>query len=177
MNRRTGTTPAAGANVMPSREQLEQQAAEIGAQLDALRQQQELQEQQERQRRAHAGQEYDQQAAASYSRRELDDAVALARAQFDDSLAETALVRTLADWVVALQRRRDAVYEHVSRLNRLGRPTEGVDYPPAELGPVQDVVAAAVQRLVTARIDGERAALAAQRETAITAATETQETR
>ncbi len=175
MNRKT-TAPTV-TDTLPSREQIEQQAAELAAQIAAY-QQQDLQEEQERQlRRTQAEHEFDQQRAANYSRRELDAEVARARAEFDDSLAETALVRTLADWAVALQRRRDAVYEHVSRLNRLGRPTEGVDYPPAELGPVQDVIAAAVQQLVTERVGAERAALAAQRETAITTATETQETR
>ncbi len=98
---------------MPSREQLERQAAEVGAQLDAL-----------------AGR-----------------------------------LRT------ALQRRRTAIHEHLSVLNRLGRPTDGADYPSADLGPAEDHIAAAVQRLVAERTDADAADLAVRREAAITTET------
>ncbi len=153
---------------MPTRDGLEQQAAHVAAQLDALRQQQERQEREERQRRAQAEAEYDQQAVAAFSRAALDNEVARARAQFDEALANTPLVRSLADYLYALQRRRTATYEHASALTRLGLPgVAGHDLPPAEIGPVQDVIAAAVQRLVTARTDADAAALAARREAAI----------
>ncbi len=171
MNRKTTTV-----ETLPTREELEQQAAAVAAQLDALRQQQERQEQQERQRRAHAEAEYDRQAAAAFSRAQLDNEVAQAREQFDEALANTPLVQALSDYLTALQRRRTATYEHGNVLNRLGLPgIAGHDLPRAELGPIEDHVAAAVQKLVTARIDAERAALAAQRETAITE--KTKETR
>ncbi len=165
--RKTATMPTT--DPMPTREDLERQAAEVGAQLDAIRQQQERQEQQERQRRAHAEQAYDQEQITAFSRAALDNEVAQARAQFDEALASTPLVRALADYLTALQRRRTATYEHASALTRLGLPgIAGHDLPRAELGPVEDLIAAAVQRIVTERIDADAAALAAQRETAIT---------
>ncbi len=163
---------------MPTREQLEQQAAELSAKLDVLRQQQDQREQQERQRRAQAEAEYDRQAVANYSRRELDAEVAQARIAFDAALASTPLVTALADYLTALQRRRTATYEHGSALNRLGQPgPAGHDLPRAELGPVEDIVAAAVQRIVTARTDADAAKAAADREAVITTATETEKPR
>ncbi len=167
MNRKTTTV-----ETLPTREQLEQQAAAVAAQLDVLRQQQEQQDQQERQRRAHAEAEYDQQQAAAFSRAALDNEVAQARAQFDEALASTPLVQALSDWATALQRRRNAVYEHASALTRLGQPSiPGHDLPPAEIGPVEDVIAAAVRRIVAARTDADAAALAARRENDINAKT------
>ncbi len=154
---------------MPTREQIEQQAAELAAQLDAYRQQDAREEQERQQRRAQAEHEYDQQQAAGYSRSALDAQVARARAEFDQQLADTPLVQALADWAVALQRRRNAVYEYSNALMRLGLPgVPGHDLPPAELGPVEDLVAAAVRRIVTERTDADAAALAAQREAAMT---------
>ncbi len=167
MNRKT--TASTVTETLPAREQLERQAAEVAAQLDALRQQQERQEQLERQRRAQAEREFDQQQVATFSRAQLDDEVAQARAQFDEALAGAPLVRALADWATALQRRRTATYEHGSALTRLGLPgIAGHDLPRAELGPVEDLIAAAVRRIVTERTDADAAALAAQREAAIT---------
>ncbi len=171
---RKATAPAV-TDALPTREDLERQAAEVGAQLDALRQQEMQREQEEQHRRAQAERAYDVQQAGAYSRTALDAEVAQARAAFDQQLADTPLVQALVDRAVALQRRRNAVYEHVSALNRLGRPTEGVDYPPADIGPVQDIVAAAVQRLVAARTDADAMSFAAHREAAITAVTEAQE--
>ncbi len=75
----------------------------------------------------------------------------------------------MADYAYALQRRRTATYEHASALTRLGLPAPaGHDLPRAELGPAEDVIASAVQRIVTARTDADAAELAAQRENAIT---------
>ncbi len=174
--RKATTMPTA--DPMPTREQLEQQAAELSAKLDVLRQQQDQREQQERQRRAQAEHEYDQQAVAAFSRAQLDNEVAQARAQFDAAVAGTPLVQALADYLYALQRRRTATYENGSARTRLGLPAPaGHDLPRAELGAVEDIIAAAVRHLVTARTDADAAALAAKREVAITAATETQEPR
>ncbi len=170
MNPRKTTAPTV-TDALPTREDLERQAAEVGAQLNALRQQEMQSEQEQQRRRAQAEHEFDRQQAAAWSRKALDAEVAQARAAFDAALAGNALVRALADWATALQRRRNAVYDHVFALNRLGRPAEGVDYPPADIGPVQDVIAAAVQRIVTERTDADAAALAAQREAAIDTAT------
>ncbi len=162
---------------LPRREDLERQAAEVEAQLDAFRQQDMQREQEEQRRRAQAEQEYDRQQIATFSRAALDSEVANARTAFDVALADTPLVRALADYLTALQRRRTATYEHASVLTRLGLPgIAGHDLPPAELGPVEDLIAAAVRRIVTERTDADAAALAAQRETAITTATETRET-
>ncbi len=176
MTRRTATMPTT--DPMLTREDLERQAAQVAAQLDALRQEQAQQEQQERQRRAQAEQEYDREQIANYSRVALDNEVAQARAQFDEALANTPLVRSLADYLYAQQRRRTATYEHASALTRLGQPgIPGHDLPRAELGPVEDIIAAAVQRIVTARTDADAAKAAADREAAITTATETEKTR
>ncbi len=176
MNRKT-TAPTV-TDALPTREDLERQAAQVAAQLDALRQQQERQEQQERQRRAHAEQEYDQEQVAAFSRAALNNEVAQARAEFDEALANTPLVRALADYLTALQRRRTATYEHASALTRLGLPgVAGHDLPRAELGPVEDLIAAAVQRIVTERTDADAAALVARRETAITEKTKETRTR
>ncbi len=169
------TTAPAVTEALPSREELERQAAEVGAQLDALRHQDAQREQEEQHRRAQAERAYDRQQAAGFSRAALDAEVARAHAAFDAALAKTPLVIALADYLTALQRRRSAVYEHLSVLNRLGHPTEGASIPPAELGPVQDIVAAAVQRLVAARTDADAMSFAAHREAAITAVTEAQE--
>ncbi len=173
MNRKTTTV-----ETLPTREQIEQQAAELAAQIDAYRQQDAREEQERQRRRAEAEREYDQQAVAIFSHAALTDDVARARAQFDAALADTPVVRALADYMTALQRRRALTYEYSSALNRLGLPdVPGHALPRAELGPVENLIAAAVQRLVAERIDEERAALAAQRETAITTATETEKTR
>ncbi len=118
MTRKAATMPTT--DPMPTREDLERQAAEVGAQLDALRQQDAREEQERQQRRAQAEREFDQQQAANYSRRELDAEVTQARAAFDSALADTPLVRTLANYMTALQRRRNSVYAHLDRLNRLG---------------------------------------------------------
>ncbi len=172
------TTAPTVTDALPTREDLERQAAEVAEQLAALRQQQEQQEQQERQRRAQAEAEYDQQAVAAFSRAALDNEVAQAREQFDEALARTPVVAAMADYLYALQRRRTATYEHGSALTRLGQPgIPGHDLPRAELGPVEDLIAAAVQRIVAARTAADAAKAAADREAAITTATETEKTR
>ncbi len=177
MNPRKTTAPTV-TDPLPTREDLERQAAEVGAQLDAIRQQQELQEQQERQRRAHAEQAYDQEQITAFSRAALDNEVAQAREQFDEALARTPVVAAMADYLYALQRRRTATYEYGSARTRLGQPgPAGHDLPRAELGAVQDIVAAAAQQIVTARTDADAAKAAADREAAITTATETEKTR
>ncbi len=134
MNPRKTTAPTV-TDALPTREDLERQAAQVAEQLAALRQQQ---EQQEQQRRARAEQEYDREQIANYSRAALDNKVAQARAQFDEALANTPLVRALADYLYAQQRRRTATYEHASALTRLGQPgIPGHDLPRANSAPLR----------------------------------------
>ncbi|MDP9460494.1 MAG: hypothetical protein M3Q22_09670 [Actinomycetota bacterium] len=160
-----------------TREQLEAEAADLVARLDAIRQEEARRQQEEAQRFAQAEQEWDQQAAAAYDREALDAEVAQAEQAFRDALAETPLVRAMADYLAVLQRRRTAVFDHQSTLGRLGRetrwnPADPSQYPTAELGPVQEYVATTVQRLVADQLASEHLDRDRQREQFIAGRTE-----
>ncbi|MDP9458998.1 MAG: hypothetical protein M3Q22_01685 [Actinomycetota bacterium] len=161
-----------------TREQLEAEAADLAARLDAIRQEEFRRQQEEAQRLAQAEQDWDRQAAAGYDRKALDAEAARAEQAFRDAIATTPLVQAMAAYLTALQRRRTAVSEHYSTLDRLGHdtsrwnPADPSQYPTAELGPVQDYVTAAVQRLVTEQLDGELLDRDRQRQQFITARTE-----
>ncbi len=118
-----------------TREQLEAEAADLAARLDAIRQEEARRQQEEAQRLAQAEQDWDQQAVAAYSREALDAEVAQAEQAFRDALAETPLVRAMAGYLAVLQRRRTAVYNHQSTLGRLDRETR---WSPADPKPVPD---------------------------------------
>jgi hypothetical protein len=156
-----------------TREQIEQQAAELAAQVEAFREQDRQRQEEEQRRRAAAERACDEQFAADYSRQELDTAVDRARAAFQEALAENPLVLALADYLTAMQRARTLTYEYAATLGRLGRGDRAPaahSYPIAELGPVEDYIASAVARLVAERVDAETAERTSQRQAAIDAA-------
>ena len=157
----------------PTREQIEQQAAELAAQVEAFREQDRQRQEQEWQRRAQADHDYDEQLVANYSRRELDADVDQARVAFGEALAENPLILALADYMTAMQRARTATYDYANALGRIGqgnRVPPPHSYPIAELGPVEDYIASTVARLVAERMDAETAEQASQRQAAIDAA-------
>jgi hypothetical protein len=151
----------------PTREQIEQQAAELAAQVDAFRQQDYQQQEEEWQRRAQAQEEFDRQLVASYSANKVEDDVQSARKALDAALATDPLVIALADYSAALRRRARLAFEASSADTRLGGPGFRQPPGPTELvGGLDEYVLRTAERLATEQVDAEMAELLARRDAA-----------
>lgn len=147
----------------PTADQLADEADRIAARLAEIRQQEADREAEQFRRRAEAERRFDEEFVAGFSRAPLDAAVDAARAEFDAAVAELPIVRALADYTAAQQLRRTAVFDHVSARSRLGEHVNYAALPSVEVNPVQDIVTAAVDRIVGERIAAMQADLHARR--------------
>ncbi|WP_100501836.1 hypothetical protein [Geodermatophilus chilensis] len=158
----------------PTSDQLAAEAERIAARLTEIREQEAQRQQQQAQRRADAERQFDEELVAGYDRKALDAEVDAARATFDAAVADLPIVKALADYTAAQQLRRTRVYEHLSALSRLGHDVDYRALPTVDVAPVQDVVTAAVARIVGDRTATEVNDLHARRAAAgDTAAEET----
>lgn len=150
----------------PTREQIEQQAAELAAQVDAFRQQDEQRAEEEWNRRLEAQREFDRQLVAAHSDARLETEVSQARSALDTALAESPWVIALADYLSALRRRSHAAFEDNSARSRLGLPTGPTYTGATEIVGVDEYVIRAAERMAAERIEAEQAELHARREAA-----------
>lgn len=151
---------------MPTREQIEQEADAAATRAAQLRQALAEQDQAALDRRLEAQRAWDEQHVAGFSRAAVEAEVDRAKAALDAALAENPLVLALADYLHALRRRSHDVFEHMSALGRLGRPTGSPAAGPTELGRLEEYVITAAERLATERVDREQAEMHARRDAA-----------
>ncbi len=157
---------------IPSRQEIEQQAAELKAKLDVFREQDQQQAVEDHRRKLAAQQEFDEQQVASYSRAAVEADVGQARAALDEALAANPLVVALADHLASLRRRSHAVHEHMATLGRLGRPTAPPNAGPTELLDLEGTIFRAAERIAADRVAAEQSELHARRNAAGTDTTE-----
>lgn len=153
----------------PTREQIEQQAAELAAQVEQFREQDYQQQEAERQRRIRAQEEFDRQLVADYRANLGKDEADLraARAALDATLANDPLVSALADYSAVLRRRARLAFEASSAANRIGQPGFSKPFGPTELvGGLDEYVLRTAERLAEERVTAESADLHARRDAA-----------
>ncbi len=149
-----------------TREQVEQQAADLNAQLAAIREQERLEQEAAADRRAAAQQQFDEQFVAGFSRAALEADVDQARAALDETLAADPLTLALADYLTALRRRSHLFLEQSAALGRLGQPVPAPHALGTELQRIDEYVLPIASRIATERVAAEMADLHARRETA-----------
>lgn len=160
---------------MPTRAQMEQEAATAASRAEELQQQLLVADQQDHARRLDAQRRFDERHVAGFSRAAIEAEVDRARAELDLALAENPLVIALADYLSALRRRSHAVLEQSSALSRLGQPSGIPTAGPTELAGLEEYVVRAAERIATERIGAELAEFHARRDAA--GDTTTEETR
>ncbi len=159
-----------------TREQLEQQAAALNAQLDAIREQERGEQEEAARRRAQAEAEWDRQFLATLTTADLEKDVDRTAQALDEVLATNPLVLALADFLTALRRRSNLRQELSSARMRLGQdplPTETMrtEIKPAD---VLDMLLRPTNRMAGDRVAAEVADMYARRDAAgDTAAEET----
>ena len=151
---------------LPTREEVEAQAADLAAQLDTYRQQDQQQAAEDHRRKLAAQQEFDEQTAAGFSRAQVEAEVDRARAAFDEALATNPLVLALADYLASLRRRSHAMHEHMATLGRLGRPTAPPNAGPTELYDLEGTIFRAAELIAADRVAAEQTDLHARRDAA-----------
>ncbi len=153
----------------PDVEALHEEQSELAARSAAVRRQLQQAALEEHRRQQEAQRAFDQQMVASFSRRELEEAVDAARRKLDATLEASPLVLAYADYVYAMHRRRQMVVEHVAALGRLGHEGGPPALPPtADGGPLDDHLTRAAQRLAEDRVAAEVADLHTRRLAATT---------
>lgn len=153
-------------------DELRNEAERLDAEARALRQELQRQAQEADERRRSAQQAWDERFAAGFSRAAVEADVDQAKAALDEALAANPLVAALADYLTALRRRSWAVQEQMSVLGRLGRPAGLAPAGPTELGPLNEYVIRAAERMASDRVAAELAERAADREAVGDAAAE-----
>lgn len=157
------TAPA----VRPSREELEAQAAELNAQLDAFRDEDNRQFEAERQQIIEAQRQWDEDFVKNYSYAQTEVQVGEARRALDEALAADPVVLAFAGYVAAMRRRYQLRVEQNNALARLGRPEElRVGGMQTELIGLEDYIFQAADRIGTEQVSAEMAALLAERDAA-----------
>jgi hypothetical protein len=151
----------------PTREQIEQQAAELAAQVAEFQAQDAQREYEQLQRRIAAQEEFDRQILADYRANPGDDDLREARAALDAALADDPLVQALATYSAALRRRARLAFEASSADTRLGGPGFRQPPGPTELvGGLDEYVLRAAERIAEERVTAEMADLLARRDAA-----------
>ncbi len=155
-------------------DEIQQQITHLETQGIALRRRLIADGEETQRRQAAAQREFDEQLVAGYTAAAYETEFTDARAALDQALAQNPLVIALADYLTAMRRRRYAAHEHYSALSRLDRLRgQQPMLPHAELGPVEEILARAVERLTTERTDQENADLHTRRANAGTNPEET----
>ncbi len=112
-----------------TRKQLEAQAAELNAQLAAIREQERREQEEVARRRAQAEADFDREFIATLTPADLEQDVDQAAQALDEALATNPLVLALADFLTALRRRSNLRQEISSARMRLGEdplPTQSM---------------------------------------------------
>ncbi len=163
----TKETTMPSKTALPTRQEVEQQAADLAAKLDAFRQQDQQQAAVDQQRRTKAHEEFDRQFVADY-RSAADEAdVRQARETLEVALRENPFVRAFADYVTTLRRVSHRQAEVSAALTRLGRPSfRPVANVTEVIGGLDEFVLRAVDRIADERIEVERSDLHARRDAA-----------
>lgn len=152
----------------PTREQLEQEAAQAEQRAAMIREQMWLADEAERRRRLDAQRQWDQEFADSHSLEDLERGVVQARAELDAALAETPLVQAVTAYLIALRRRSHMRMEYISARNRLGDDVVG-PLPPVETeihGQLDDLVSVVAERIAGEVVAVEMAEIHASRDAA-----------
>lgn len=162
---------------LPTREEVEAQAADLAAQLDTFRQQDQLREAEDHQRRTKAQEEFDRQFVEDYSSAADEADVRQARETLEVALHANPLVRAFADYVTTLRQVSHRQAEVSAALTRLGRPSfRPIANVTEVIGGVDEFVLRAVDRIADERVEADRADLHARRDAADTADTNPKET-
>lgn len=151
---------------IPSREQIEQQAGELAAKLDAFREQDQQQAAEDHRRKVEAQREWDEQLVAGYNRTAIDAEAEQAKAAFDQALAANPLVLALADYAAAMRRRSHRLHEYMAARGRLGLPTAPPDVVVTDLAHLDEYVTRTAERIAGDLIGAENADLHAGRDAA-----------
>ncbi len=148
-----------------TREELEQQAAELNAQLAAIREQERQEQEAAARRRAQAEAEWDRQFLANLTPVELESDVDNAAQALDEALAANPLVLALSDYLTALRRRSNMRQEISAARMRLGQDPLPVQSMETEIRPeyVPDLLLRPVNRIASGRVSDEISDLYAQR--------------
>lgn len=145
---------------MPSREQIEAEAAQAAARAAELRERLHRHDAEEARRRYEGERAWDEAFVADFSIAALDADVDQAREQLDQTLAESPVVAALVAHAVALNRRRTLTYEARSAAMRLDPTLPDQNQhplPEAFALPPSDMLATAVDRLVAQQLAADRA--------------------
>ncbi len=160
----------------PTRKELEQQAADLNAQLAAIREQEQREQEEAARRRAQAEAEWDRQFLATLTTADLEKDVDRAAQALDEELATNPLVLALADFLTALRRRSNLRQEISAARMRLGQDPLPTQSMRTEITPedVLELLLRPTTRMAGDRVAVEVADLYAQRDAAgDTAAEET----
>ncbi len=151
-----------------TREQLEEQAAELNAQLAAIREQERREQEEAARRRAHLEAEFDRQFLATLTPAQLEADVDQAAQALDEALATNPLVLALSDFLTALRRRSNLRQEISAARMRLGQDPLPAQSMRTEITPedVLDLLLRPTNRMAGDRVAAEVADLYAQRDAA-----------
>jgi hypothetical protein len=152
---------------MPTREDLEAQAAELQAKLDAIRQAEQQATDEAHARAEAAREQFDRDQLASFDLRALDAECGQAEVTLRETLLRDPLIVALTDYVTTLRRRRLAVYDaHTLRQRLHPEKQTALNPPQAEVPNIGELLAGLVERAVQHRIEDERAEVDLAREAA-----------
>lgn len=152
---------------IPTRQQVEQQAAELAAQVDAFREQDQQQAAEDQQRKVEAQRVFDEQLVGGYSSDADEAEVRQARDTLEAALRDNPLVRAFADYTTSLRQVSHRQYEASAALTRLGRPSFRPSPVVSQLvGGLDEYVLRAVDAIADERVDAARADLHARRDAA-----------
>ncbi len=151
-----------------TREELEQQAADLNAQLAAIREQERREQEDAARRRAQAEAEWDQRFLAALTPADLEREVDRAAQVLDEALATNPLVLALAGFLTALRRRSNLRQEISNARMRVGQDPLPTQAMRTEITPedVLDLLLRPTNRMAGDRVAVEVADLYAQRDAA-----------
>ena len=163
---KTSTVP------VDDREQLERQAAELNAKLEAIRQQEQREQEEAARRRAMAEAEWDREFLATVTPAQLDQAVEKAAQDLHQALTINPLVVALGAYYTQLRRRGNLRQEVSNARMRIGQEPLGANPYTTEIQAetVVDLVLQTAAHIATDRVSDELADLYAKRNAAGVAA-------
>lgn len=150
-----------------TREQIEQQAAELAAQIEEFHEQDRKAQEERWHNRTEAQRQWDEDFVAGYSYARTEVEVGDARRALDEALAADPIVQAFAHYLAAMRRRYQLVVEKNAAMARLGRPE------PLRLGGMQteligleDFIFQAAERIGAEQVSAEMAELQTRRDAA-----------
>lgn len=147
------------------REELERQAAELNAQLDAIRERERREQEEAERRRAEAEAEWDRRFLADVTPAQLEQDVEQAAQALDEALATNPLVVAFAAYYTQLRRRSNLRQELSSARMRIGQDPLPAGARATEIMPdeVLDLLLRAAARIAGDQVRDELADLYAKR--------------